>query len=287
MKTSIIIPNRDEPGLLPTLYSLISNTTPTPEIIVVDDGSQDGGADAVEDLFPDVRVVRLNGGPSGAIRARNAGAAQASGDLLVFSDAHCRVPKGWLEGLQRHINGTAQMVAPGVQGWNGTGAVGTGMSFKPRSLNLQWNVGMTRPGEAFTSGLGFMVIQRQMFKDLGGFDEGQAGVFDFDIELILRAWLGGYRLIVDPTVVVAHAFKKAFDWQVGAGDVLYNRLRVALLYFGDERIERVLGYYKDDPALPAVTLRLMQSGIMQERAEFQARRVHDDDWLFAKFGVEL
>ena len=141
MKTSIIIPNRDEPGLLPTLYSLISNTSPDPEIIVVDDGSQDGGADAVEQLFPEVHVMRVNGGPNGSVRARNAGAAQASGDLLVFSDAHCRVPKGWLEGLQRHINGAAKMVAPGVQGWNGTGAVGTGMAFKPQSLTLSMERG--------------------------------------------------------------------------------------------------------------------------------------------------
>ena len=136
--------------------------------------------------------------------------------------------------------------------------------------------------------MGFLAMDRRMFHELGGFDEGQAGAFSgFDIELVLKAWLMGYRLIVDPTVVVAHAFKKTQTYEVTVADVLHNQLRAAMLCFNDDRVERVLSYFKDNPALPAVTWKLMQSGIMQERADFQARRVHDDDWLFGKFGVEL
>ena len=55
------------------------------EVIVVDDGSQDGTADHVETGWPWVQVIRKENG--GAASARNAGLRNASGDLIAFMDA--------------------------------------------------------------------------------------------------------------------------------------------------------------------------------------------------------
>jgi glycosyltransferase involved in cell wall biosynthesis len=55
------------------------------EIILVDDGSEDHTRSAVKSLYPEVKQVRLNG--EGPGRARNAGAAAASGDILMFLDS--------------------------------------------------------------------------------------------------------------------------------------------------------------------------------------------------------
>jgi glycosyltransferase involved in cell wall biosynthesis len=67
------------------LDSVLCQSFPADEIIVVDDGSHDGTPEMVAKLAPKVTLVRqANGGPS---MARNAGIAVASGELIGFLDA--------------------------------------------------------------------------------------------------------------------------------------------------------------------------------------------------------
>lgn len=67
-----------------TIESVLAQTRPVDEVIVVDDGSPDATGDWVEQHFPAVRVLRkVNGGTSSA---RNAGAKVANNDWLIFLD---------------------------------------------------------------------------------------------------------------------------------------------------------------------------------------------------------
>jgi glycosyltransferase involved in cell wall biosynthesis len=70
--------------------SLLAQTRPIFEIIVVDDGSTDGGAEIAESYGAIVRVVRQEHKGIGA--ARNHGARIATGDLITFLDADDVVP---------------------------------------------------------------------------------------------------------------------------------------------------------------------------------------------------
>lgn len=87
------------------------------EVVVVDDGSQDGTADYVETGWPWVQVVRKNNG--GAATARNAGLRVASGEYIAFMDAD----DVWLPGklhtqvrfLERHPE--AAIVCSGFRVW--------------------------------------------------------------------------------------------------------------------------------------------------------------------------
>lgn len=73
------------PRIGPTLDSVRRQTAPSDEVLVVDDASTDGTAAWVREHYPDVRVIACgqNGGTSAA---RNRGAAEAKGDLVVFLD---------------------------------------------------------------------------------------------------------------------------------------------------------------------------------------------------------
>lgn len=100
---SVIIPAYNRAGLIgETLQSLLNQTMPAKEIIVVDDGSTDGTAEAVEREFsvfreqfsgnsksniqnPTFKTLRqANAGPGAA---RNLGLAEATGDFIHFFDS--------------------------------------------------------------------------------------------------------------------------------------------------------------------------------------------------------
>ena len=91
MQISVVIPAFDEaeslPGLLARLVPELEALTGAAEVIVVDDGSRDGTAEAVRALgLPGVHVERLrvNRGKSAALRT---GLGLAKGDVIVLMDA--------------------------------------------------------------------------------------------------------------------------------------------------------------------------------------------------------
>jgi glycosyltransferase involved in cell wall biosynthesis len=89
MHVSIIIPARNsERTLAATLDSLIAQTDPAWEALIVDDGSTDGTADIIGTYGNrDPRFKVLVGPAIGASAARNVGLAQASGRRVLFLDS--------------------------------------------------------------------------------------------------------------------------------------------------------------------------------------------------------
>ena len=101
---SVIVPAYNRESLIgQTLSSILNQTLPADEIIVVDDGSSDGTAEAAEVAFyrweseklkskkrevakvPDFRVIRQENSGPGA--ARNRGFAESTGEFIHFFDS--------------------------------------------------------------------------------------------------------------------------------------------------------------------------------------------------------
>jgi glycosyltransferase involved in cell wall biosynthesis len=96
---SVIIPNRNGSTTIgKCLESVFSSSYGNYEVIVVDDCSEDDSVKIITG-FP-CKLVRL-GRRSGAAGARNAGAHEASGEILFFTDADCILEPGTLGAVAR------------------------------------------------------------------------------------------------------------------------------------------------------------------------------------------
>ncbi|HEX8030338.1 MAG TPA: glycosyltransferase family A protein [Vicinamibacterales bacterium] len=87
INVSVVIPVYNAaPTVARAIESVLAQTHPAWEIIVVDDGSTDGSADRVMRVAgAAVQLIRQDNG--GAARARNVGIARATGDVIALLDA--------------------------------------------------------------------------------------------------------------------------------------------------------------------------------------------------------
>ena len=86
MSISVVIPAYNASRFIAaTLESVLSQSLPADEILVVDDGSTDDTAAIAENFGPPVRVFRRPNSRQGA--SRNFGAQQAAGEWIAFIDA--------------------------------------------------------------------------------------------------------------------------------------------------------------------------------------------------------
>lgn len=89
---SVIIASYNEPDLIGTLASIRANSPSGVEVVVVDDSSATP-VPAFSDA-PNTRVIR-NSNRIGCGPSRYVGALHATGEWLLFIDAHMRFDQGW------------------------------------------------------------------------------------------------------------------------------------------------------------------------------------------------
>ena len=109
---SVVVPTRDRPvGLKRCLDALATQTLVARlEAIVVDDGSLAGDEVArIIDRHPRARLIRRSGG--GPAAARNAGALDARGVYLCFTDDDCEPHDDWVEQLVNRLQRGADAAA--------------------------------------------------------------------------------------------------------------------------------------------------------------------------------
>ncbi len=105
---SVIVPAFNaESTIADTLSSVLDQSHPVEEVLVVDDGSTDGTREAVAGFDPRVRCISTPN--RGVARARNRGLEEASGRWVAFVDADDR----WLPGkVEAQLAALGQAGAP-------------------------------------------------------------------------------------------------------------------------------------------------------------------------------
>lgn len=285
-RTSIVIISRNEGQYLGrSVESILAALPPHSEILVVDDWSTDGSADGL----PNDGTVRVLRPPRrlGAVRARNYGARYARGPIIVFSDAHVEVSKGWFDPL------FAPLARPGV---GATGPVismlyhpeakGYGLRFCDEALNCEWcQWEGPNPFPVPILGAGFFAMRRDVFTAIGGFDAGLILCGMEDPDLDIRLWTFGYECQVVPSVEIAHLFRGADHWFDDWRAFLHNVVRYATIHFGEERRRRLIERYSADASLPEILEEVSRSDAWKRRRQIQSARFYDDDWYFKRFDM--
>ena len=124
MKLSIVVPiYNTELYLKACLQSIIDQTCPDMEILLIDDGSTDGSSTICKEFAQkDTRVIYIRQENKGLIGARRTGAENASGEFLMYVDSDDWIDLGMAEFLVGQI-GDADMATTGVHYETGPGMV--------------------------------------------------------------------------------------------------------------------------------------------------------------------
>ena len=181
------------------------------EVILVDNGSTDGTQALCDGLSGDVQVLR-NEENLGFAVACNQGAKAARGQYLVFLNNDTIPLEGWLTALAQEVQASAEVAVVGSKLLYENGTVqhgGVAFSWLYGTayhiyLGVQADAPMVnrrRELQAVTAAC--MLVRREAFEEVGGFDEGFRNGFE-DMDLCLRIRDRGGRVIYQPRSTLYH-----------------------------------------------------------------------------------
>ncbi len=185
------------------------------EIIFVDNGSQDGSTEMVEQEFGgapvEVRVIR-NLENRGFCEANNQGIAVARGEFIALLNNDAEAGPDWLSQLRPAFDVAPDigMAASKILVWDDPSRIDkVGHLIYLDGQNRGRGFGETDHGQydrmeevLWPDGCAAM-YRREMLREIGGFDEDFFAYGD-DAELGLRARIAGWRCLYMPAAVVRH-----------------------------------------------------------------------------------
>ena len=209
---------------LECIASVIDQTTVPYELIVMDNASTDGSAEAIAAAFPDIRLIaeEVN---HGFAKANNLAALEARGDYLLLLNPDVLVLDGAIDTLMdfaaahpqagiwggRHLDGEGRMRKDTcwrkLSLWNvfcrTTGL--TGVFSESEFFNAEayggWPRDTVRQVDVVTGAL--FLIKRAFWIELGGFDLRYI-MYGEEVDLCLRAAAQGAAPIMTPKAEIIH-----------------------------------------------------------------------------------
>ncbi|MDR2534961.1 MAG: glycosyltransferase [Treponema sp.] len=190
-RVSVIIPvHNEEPHLDKLLQSLGDQDYPEAEFIFINDRSSDNSLEMLRNFVPKgkVQIISLqeNPGPNHKQYALGKGIEAASGDFLLFTDADCEVPSGWIFAMVKRMSDkqTGVTIGPVFKKSGGKGFFHLYQCFDHavRYMYLAGSTGLGAAGGGFGNNL---ILRRDALNVIGGYDTVSASPTE-DAALISR-----------------------------------------------------------------------------------------------------
>jgi GT2 family glycosyltransferase len=225
---SVVVPTRGRPAALATCLSALERSTLGPdrmEVVVVGDGE-----DVARPPSGRIPVRFLSQPRRGPAAARNLGARDARARVLAFTDDDCAPARAWAERMLAHVRERPDAVVGG--------RVSNALPENPWSaashlvldVVIDMHAAPGVPGFAPTSNL---ALTRELFHELGGFDERFPSAAAEDREFCHRSFASGHPFVLAAEARVDHFHEldaRSFLRQsiaYGRGEVTYQAVASA------------------------------------------------------------
>ncbi len=221
------------------LGSLRESTYPNVEVIVADNGSTDGSVEFIRRTFPWAKVIEL-GKNVGFPEANNRAMLVAKGEYLFLLNPDTRIDPRCIEELVGAMEADETI---------GSAAAKMKIYFEPEVLNsvgiaankilYGWDRGAFEldrgqydtPTEILAGCGGALIFRRSLIERIGKLDAKNFLYYE-DLDIGIRTWLSGSRVLFIPQAIVYHKYK------AGRRKAVYNeyfdhrnRLRMMLKNF--------------------------------------------------------
>ena len=192
-----------------------------PEVIVVDNDSNDGTLESLAERFPNVTTVPLREN-TGFSHACNVGWRRARGRLVLFLNSDTAVGPRVLSGLVRAADGhpEAGIIGPLLRNADGSVQMSHGkmLSLFSEAMQKLVNFGYRHgkgPLRGYVESIhsreryvdwvsgACLLARRRVLEAVSGFDEGFF-LYSEDVDLCARARAAGYRVLFTPSVEILH-----------------------------------------------------------------------------------
>ena len=208
---SIIIPTYERPRrLVACLDALTMLDYPSDlfEVIVVDDGSTAPLKDVVDRFRDELNLMLLTQPNAGPASARNAGAREAKGAFLAFTDDDCTPAPNWLKKFAFRLADTPDHMIGGrvINALRGNMFTASSQLMTD-AVYAYYNDDSRRPHFFASNNL---VVPADRFRALGGFDTSFPLAASADREFCERWLKHGYLMTHAPEAIVEHAHALTF-----------------------------------------------------------------------------
>lgn len=225
-QVAVVVPSWNSAGLLPRLLDSLAEQGGERELLVVDNGSRDGTLELLRERgIPHLSLSRN----TGFAAAVNLGAARTAAPLVLALNADTVLEPGAVSALVAALAADPGLggVQPRILQLEGEAAgdpetarlYSAGMALSADGRAYETGAGESqadayrRPREVFGVCGAACLLRRELFADLGGYDESYFSFYE-DVDLNLRARIAGWRFGYEPAAVVWHLGNAS--WLAGA-----------------------------------------------------------------------
>jgi N-acetylglucosaminyl-diphospho-decaprenol L-rhamnosyltransferase len=238
--TAVIVSFNTREHLLRCVASLKAHVTLPLQVVVVDNGSDDGSPAAVRAAHPAVQVIE-NRANLGFAAACNRGLREARAPYVLLLNSDAEVCAGSVEALAAILDARADVgiVGPRTVGHDGGPQVSFGPDLTPvsewRQRRLVRAVRERRPEAirevealcareqepAWVSGA-CLLARKPALDAVGGLDE-RFFLYEEDVDLCLRVRKAGWRILYTPGAVVMHHLGRSMEKIPALSRLEYDR----------------------------------------------------------------
>jgi len=257
LKFSVVIAARNEErNIGDCLRTVFAQDLPADryEVIVIDDRSEDSTPDILRGLlrqYENLRIITVTETPPGVSPKKHAviqGIDAASNEIIVFTDADCRVPASWLSTISKYMDDDTALIQ-GITSYSCTPGMNKlfyglqSVDFLSHGIVAASAIGANLP---INSNANNMAFRKSAFMDIGGYGADTRVVSADDDNLLQGIWKASrsrksagrphkIRFMANaagsvetaPTETAAGVFEQRKRW--GSNTVHYCARQIALL----------------------------------------------------------